>query len=490
MVDGRFFSSSSTAGYTVSSVFYHNNNENFNIVGNLFRITQEWDCDHVAGGVQVCDTNFFNGQVGNLSIIDNICDIPTITVDSVLLVQASHATKDLLTTTNEHHNIWYLPLHVSRNLFSIEGVEPKYSLAASAPVAGPSSTWLNQSGKGVGVLVTQPTYPNSAIHDYTIVTRSPAKNAGISVLGLSYDKLAIARPQGTQFDMGPYEFVEGSAPVLTTTVNGGNGTISPASSTRATGEVVTVTGTPNANFQVNAWTGTDTACTGQTTCVVTMTTSKTVTVSFSPVIAAPVLTTAVVGGNGSISPASSTRTASEVVALTASPLGGYHVKLWTGTDTDSACAGLTTCSVTMTGNKSVTVTFELTSVAAVTPLQNFAVITSPRQQGDIQSFRWDWTTDANGMVTTVATTDTYIGEVLWAVAIPGSGPTQPTNDYDIEVLNDADADLLGGGGADMANVGNDYPAQTNFGVASTTHLRLRVKNAGSEKTGSVLLDIK
>ena len=69
------------------------------------------------------------------------------------------------------------------------------------------------------------------------------------------------------------------------------------------------------------------------------------------------LTTSVIGGNGSILPASGDFAANSTVPLTATPGAGYRVMQWSGTDNDA----LKTADnqVTMDSNKTVTVEFEV-----------------------------------------------------------------------------------------------------------------------------------
>jgi len=69
------------------------------------------------------------------------------------------------------------------------------------------------------------------------------------------------------------------------------------------------------------------------------------------------LSSSVSGGHGSVSPMSGTYLQDTVVNLIATPDSGYRVKDWTGTDNDSSKS--TTNKVTMTGNRTVTVEFEL-----------------------------------------------------------------------------------------------------------------------------------
>ncbi len=83
------------------------------------------------------------------------------------------------------------------------------------------------------------------------------------------------------------------------------------------------------------------------------------TVNFNPGGAGSqdaVLTTSVIGGHGTLSPASGSYNSGTVVHLTAVPDNGYQVKSWSGTDNNTLTT--TANTVTMTADKTVTVEFE------------------------------------------------------------------------------------------------------------------------------------
>ncbi|MGD8450708.1 MAG: C1 family peptidase [Phycisphaerae bacterium] len=69
--------------------------------------------------------------------------------------------------------------------------------------------------------------------------------------------------------------------ILTATVAGGEGTVSPARGAYRAGQPVTVTATPAAGYEVSAWSGTDDDASTATTNTVTMLTSQDVTVTFA-----------------------------------------------------------------------------------------------------------------------------------------------------------------------------------------------------------------
>jgi hypothetical protein len=143
-------------------------------------------------------------------------------------------------------------------------------------------------------------------------------------------------------------------PTLTLEVVGGHGTVSadPPGSMYARVETVTLTATPDSNYAVKAWTGTDDDTSTDMINTVTMDTQKHVAVEF---VRTYHLTASVVGGHGTIEPTQGTYVEGAGVMLTATPDEGYRLKAWHGTDADESKA--ITNMVTMTDDKEVAVEF-------------------------------------------------------------------------------------------------------------------------------------
>ena len=151
---------------------------------------------------------------------------------------------------------------------------------------------------------------------------------------------------------------------LTTSVSpSGAGTITPATGKYDQGTPVTVTATANTGYQFTGWSG---ACTGTGSCTVTMSSDKTVIANFA--LVQYTLTTVVSpSGAGAVTPASGSKfDHGTQVAVTATANTGYQFTGWSG----GGCSGTGACTLTMTGDTTVTATFALvqhTLTPAVSP---------------------------------------------------------------------------------------------------------------------------
>ncbi len=95
-----------------------------------------------------------------------------------------------------------------------------------------------------------------------------------------------------------------------------------------------------------------------------------------------------------------------------------------------------------------------------------------------------WTSDAAGAVNGNLT-KTLSGEILRAAFIPGSGGTQPTDLYDVVLLDDDGVDVLAAAGANLSNVNKTQSTAGQRAVDGK--LELQVTNAGNAKTGTIAL---
>ena len=99
-----------------------------------------------------------------------------------------------------------------------------------------------------------------------------------------------------------------------------------------------------------------------------------------------------------------------------------------------------------------------------------------------------WTSDAAGAVTGNAQT-VKAGYLIQATLIPDSGGTQPTDLYDVTLVDESGLDLLAGQGA---NESNAAPHLLSFDppIYNKDTLDLRITNAGNAKGGKLVLVVR
>jgi len=146
---------------------------------------------------------------------------------------------------------------------------------------------------------------------------------------------------------------------LTINVTGqGSVSLDPSGGTYEEGTVVSLTASPGTGYRLASWSGTDNDASTSLTNQVTMSSNKTVTVTFEVIPPPEYDLTVNITGQGSVSldPSGGTYVEGTVVTLFAYPGEGYHFVSWSGTNNDSSPA--LTNTVTMNGDRTVTATFE------------------------------------------------------------------------------------------------------------------------------------
>src|SRR3990167_331551 len=109
--------------------------------------------------------------------------------------------------------------------------------------------------------------------------------------------------------------------------------------------------------------------------------------------------------------------------------------------------------------------------------------------GSIKRITFDWTSSAGGAADGT-TTALYTGDVIYAAFIPGTGANQPSDLYDVTLVDSGAVDVLAGDGANLSNAANVYLDDAD-GLTSVTAsaLTLAVTNAGASNTGQVVIFI-
>ena len=289
---------------------------------------------------------------------------------------------------------------------------------------------------------------------------------------------------------------------LTTSVVNGHGTLAPATGSQTANAVVFLIATPATGYRVKKWTGTDNDISTATTNRVTMTSAKTVTVEFE-VITYLMLTTAVVNGHGTLTPATGLQAANTVVTLTATPGTGYRVKKWTGTNNDTITAA--TNQVTMASAKTVTVEFELITYVLTTSVANghgmLTPATGPQTANTVVGLtatpdtgyrvkKWTGTDNDNSTATTNKVTMTmakavtveFEGERIWYVVSGGSGTGKSWSEAFGAIQDAVDAASEAGGGDVWVTAGTYTTSTTDNVVVMKSHVRLYGGFAGTETT--------
>ena len=106
--------------------------------------------------------------------------------------------------------------------------------------------------------------------------------------------------------------------------------ISPQKSTYCAGDEVTLTATPNSEYEFSSWSGDASGSANPIT--LTMNSNKSVTANFTPTCtyALSVSTNPPSGVSVAITPKKSTYCAGDQVTLTAIPISGYTFSSWSG----------------------------------------------------------------------------------------------------------------------------------------------------------------
>lgn len=124
------------------------------------------------------------------------------------------------------------------------------------------------------------------------------------------------------------------------------------------------------------------------------------------------------------------------------------------------------------------------------------VVTTLEIGGGVTKYTVDWTSDASGAVSSNAF-NVKRGELLQVKFVPDGGGTQPTDLYDVTLVDSNSVDVLAGGGANLSNAASTIKVPS-FGATTlyryyhdgTSTLDLVVANAGNAKGGLLILWVR
>lgn len=108
----------------------------------------------------------------------------------------------------------------------------------------------------------------------------------------------------------------------------------------------------------------------------------------------------------------------------------------------------------------------------------------------IRKIKWDWLCTDGGVVDST-TTNTYSGRVVRAVLASDAATTDPTDLYDVTVLDSDGYDVLHGSGANVTKAATvQVTDATKLMWVKDSKLQLKIANAGDAKGGIVILYIE
>lgn len=106
--------------------------------------------------------------------------------------------------------------------------------------------------------------------------------------------------------------------------------------------------------------------------------------------------------------------------------------------------------------------------------------------GHVMRYTYHWTSDASGNVS--GDTSTVVlrdGHIIKMEYVPDGGGSQPSDLYDLTLLDANSVDLLNGIGANLSNATSTIILAPDLWVDRAEHLQIVVANAGNAKGGTV-----
>lgn len=110
--------------------------------------------------------------------------------------------------------------------------------------------------------------------------------------------------------------------------------------------------------------------------------------------------------------------------------------------------------------------------------------------GSVQKITAAWTCSAGGAVSGTSTALPFSGKIERLVTVPGTAGDQPTDQYDITILDEDGVDVLANAGQNRSNVNTEQVASASLGIVANDKLQLVVAAAGATKKGTVYLYLR
>lgn len=119
-----------------------------------------------------------------------------------------------------------------------------------------------------------------------------------------------------------------------------------------------------------------------------------------------------------------------------------------------------------------------------------AMVQTQSVKGNLVKVVLDWLSDASAGNGTFVLSGTFSGKINCIMIGSDSGGTAPTNLYDLTITNALGADILAGGGANIAVPGTKVLAGSTLPALMDDTLTVNLSNAGNAKGGIIWMFIE
>ena len=121
-------------------------------------------------------------------------------------------------------------------------------------------------------------------------------------------------------------------------------------------------------------------------------------------------------------------------------------------------------------------------------VMNFTNITSSDQS--VKLIKAEWTADDATGAVSGATDEFFTGKILGLTTVPGTGGTQPDDNYGVAANDNNSIDVLMSGGANRDETNTEHVLSTSLGAVVASQLTVAITNAGNSNTGAVYIFIR
>lgn len=119
--------------------------------------------------------------------------------------------------------------------------------------------------------------------------------------------------------------------------------------------------------------------------------------------------------------------------------------------------------------------------------QAVTITESENNRSAVKRIIWDWLCTDLGVVTGSVTTGKYTGQIVRLVTNPDASTDDPTDNYDVQVLDSDGNDVLMGAGANRDTLNTEQVLASSLGYVFDSALTLEIQNAGDANKGLVIL---